>query len=203
MSTQEDEPLLRDPLEWVGELLTQAADAETDPAIDPMRVALATVDAAGQPSLRFVLLKDFGPEGFVFYTNYESRKAKELAANPRAALAFHWWNTGVQIRAQGSVAKLEAELSDGYFAGRPRGSQLGAWASAQSRPLTSRQRLVELLEETRERFEGGAVPRPPHWGGYRLIPDRIEIWIDGSDRLHDRFAFERGEDGWTGARLAP
>jgi pyridoxamine 5'-phosphate oxidase len=198
-----EEAILRDPLEWVGELLRQAADAETDPNIDPMRVALATADADGQPSLRFVLLKDFGREGFVFYTNYESHKAQQLAANPRAALAFHWWNTGVQIRAQGSVAKLPPAESDGYFAGRSRGSQLGAWASAQSRPLASRQRLAEQLAETRERFEGEDVPRPPHWGGYRLTPDRIEIWINGADRLHDRYAFEKGESGWSGTRLAP
>lgn len=203
MTVTDDEVLHRDPLEWVGELLQQAADAETDPAIDPMRVALATADGNGQPAVRYVLLKGFGPAGFVFYTNYESRKAEDLAANPRAALAFHWWNTGVQVRVQGTVAKIEGAESDRYFASRSRGSQLGAWASAQSRPLASRAQLEELLEGTRKRFEGAEVPRPPHWGGYRLTPERLEVWLDGDDRLHDRFAFERSAEGWTGARLAP
>ncbi len=200
-----DEAILaRDPIGWVAELLAEAsASEEHHPDRDPMRVALATADSDGQPSVRYVLLKGFGPEGFVFYTNYESRKGLELATNPKAALAFHWWSTGVQIRAQGPVAKLSTEASDAYFAGRPRGSQLGAWASDQSRPLVSREHLKERLDELRRRFEGQDVPRPPHWGGYRLEPIRIEVWVNGDDRLHDRFLFERNDDGWDGARLAP
>ena len=194
----------RDPIAWVAEILEAAEAAEGGhPERDPMRVALATADAQGHPSVRYVLLKGFGPEGFVFYTNYQSAKAAELEANPFAALAFHWWSTGVQVRARGPVARLEPAESDAYFESRSRGSQLGAWASDQSRPLESRAVLEAQLEATEKRFEGETVPRPPHWGGYRLQPSRPEIWLNGAHRLHDRFEFERAEDGWTGRRVAP
>lgn len=194
----------RDPIAWVAEILEAAEAAEGgQPERDPMRVALATADAEGHPSVRYVLLKGFGPEGFVFYTNYQSAKAGELDANPHAALAFHWWSTGVQVRARGSVARVSAAESDAYFASRSRGSQLGAWASDQSRPLVGRAALEAQLEAAEKRFEGAEVPRPAHWGGYRLRPSRLEIWLNGAHRLHDRFEFESAAEGWVGRRLAP
>lgn len=194
----------RDPIAWVAEILEAAEAAEGgQPERDPMRVALATADAQGRPSVRYVLLKGFGPGGFVFYTNYQSAKAAELEANPHAALAFHWWSTGVQVRARGMVERLGDAESDAYFASRSRGSQLGAWASDQSRPLESREALEGQLAAVEARFEGRDVPRPPHWGGYRLRPTRLEVWLNGDHRLHDRFEFEHGEGGWTGRRLAP
>lgn len=194
----------RDPIAWVAEILEAAEAAEGGhPERDPMRVALATADAEGRPSVRYVLLKGFGPEGFVFYTNYGSAKAAELDANPHAALAFHWWSTGVQVRTRGSVERLSDAESDAYFASRSRGSQLGAWASDQSQPLESRAVLEAQLAEVERRFEGSDVPRPPSWGGYRLRPSQIEIWVNGAHRLHDRFEFQRSESGWAGRRLSP
>lgn len=196
--------LERDPIEWVAEILEEAEAAEGGhPERDPMRVALATADAAGHPSVRYVLLKGFGPAGFDFYTNYQSAKAAELRTNPFAALALHWWSIGFQVRTRGPVTRLSDAESDTYFASRSRGSQLGAWASDQSRPLESRAALEAQLAAVRERFEGQPVPRPPHWGGYRLDPQHIEIWRNGDDRLHDRFAFERNGEGWVARRLAP
>ena len=194
----------RDPIAWVSEILEAARAAEgSHPERDPMRVALATADAAGRPSVRYVLLKGFGPDGFVFYTNYQSAKASDLKANPYAALAFHWWSTGVQLRARGRVERLSDTESDAYFGSRSRGNQLGAWASNQSRPLESREALEAQLATVAERFAGQDVPRPPHWGGYRLRPTRLEVWLNGDHRLHDRFEFEHGEGGWTGRRLSP
>ncbi len=194
----------RDPIAWVAEILEAAEAAEGGhPERDPMRVALATADADGRPSVRYVLLKGFGADGFVFYTNYGSSKAAELDANPHAALAFHWWSTGVQVRARGPVARLADAESDAYFASRSRGSQLGAWASDQSCPLESRAALEGQLKAVEARFEGQDVPRPPNWGGYRLSPIRLEIWLNGPHRLHDRFEFEPTESGWAGRRLAP
>ncbi|HEY0624127.1 pyridoxamine 5'-phosphate oxidase [Sphingomonas sp.] len=179
------------------------AEARTTEPNDSNAVALATVDAAGQPSLRMVLLKGHGPDGFVFYTNRESRKAGELAAVPRAALLFHWKSLRRQIRIEGPVSLAGDAESDAYFASRSRDSQLGAWASDQSRPLADRATFEARYEAMRARFEGQAVPRPPHWGGYRVTPERIEFWQDREHRLHERRVFTRSADGWDEGLLYP
>jgi pyridoxamine 5'-phosphate oxidase len=171
--------------------------------VDTAPVALATADASGKPSVRMVLLRGVDERGFVFHTNYESRKARELDENPRAALCVHWHSLEEQIRIEGRVERLGADESDVYFASRPRGSQLGAWASRQSAPLASRETLEEEYRATERRFEGSSVPRPPFWGGYRLIPDRIEFWFGRPDRLHDRLLYVRDGSGWRIERLYP
>ena len=170
---------------------------------DPTAVCLATADADGRPSARMVLLKGVDPRGFVFYTNYGSRKAGELTANPRAALCFYWPAIGEQIRVEGAVEKVSPEESDAYFASRDRASQLGAWASRQSEPLTSRARLLGRLAKAEARFVVGAVPRPSFWGGFRLSPERIEIWRSRLHRLHDRTLYVRVGDDWRSERLYP
>src|SRR5262245_23037210 len=159
--------------------------------VDTAPVALATVDGRGQPSVRMVLLRGADERGFVFYTNYDSRKAKELADNPRAAICIHWPTLEEQIRIEGSVVRVGDEESDRYFDQRPRGSQLGAWASDQSAPLPSREVLEEKYREIERRYEGQTVPRPPFWGGFRLVPERIEFWFGRTDRLHDRLVYTR------------
>ena len=171
--------------------------------IDTAPVALATVDHRGQPSVRMVLLRGADERGFVFYTNYNSRKAHELDGNPRAAMCIHWPTLEEQIRIEGSVVRVGAAESDDYFGQRPRGSQLGAWASAQSAPLSSREVLEEKYRETERRYEGQTVPRPPFWGGFRLVPERIEFWFGRPDRLHDRLVYTRDGGGWTIERLYP
>ncbi len=170
---------------------------------DATAVALATADSEGRPSVRMVLLKGVDERGFVFYTNYGSRKAAELDANPWAALCFYWSWTGKQFRVEGPVARVPAAESDAYFATRPRASRIGAWASRQSEPLESRARLLARVAKTEARFAGREVPRPDFWGGYRLEPERIEIWHSQLYRLHDRFLYEREGDGWTRRRLFP
>ena len=171
--------------------------------VDTAPVALATADAAGRPSVRMVLLRGADERGFVFHTNYTSRKARELEENPRAALCIHWHTLEEQIRIEGAVERLSDPESDAYFATRPRGSQLGAWVSRQSAVLPAREVLEEEYRATEKRFEGGPVPRPPFWGGYRLIPDQIEFWYGRPDRLHDRLLYRREGDGWTIHRLYP
>ena len=182
---------------------TWFAEARASEPNDSNAMALATVDAAGQPSVRMVLLKGHGPDGFVFYTNRESRKAGELAAMPRAALLFHWKSLRRQIRIEGAVTRVTDAESDAYFASRGRDSQLGAWASDQSRPLDARATFEARYEEARARFEGRAGPRPPHWGGYRVVPARIEFWQDRAHRLHERRLFVRDGDNWREGLLYP
>ena len=179
------------------------AEARETEINDSNAVALATADAEGRPSVRMVLLKGHGPDGFVIYTNRESRKAGNLAVNRYAALLFHWKSLRRQVRIEGPVSLVSDAESDAYFASRGRDSQLGAWASDQSRPLDSRETFEQRFAEMQARFEGGDVPRPPHWGGYRIAPDRIELWQDREHRLHERRLFVREDGGWSEGLLFP
>ncbi len=182
---------------------TNALEQAARRGVDTAPVALATADASGKPSVRMVLLRGADERGFVFHTNYNSRKARELAENPRAALCVHWNSLEEQIRIEGRVERLPADESDAYFNSRPRGSQIGAWASKQSEPLPSRDTLEAEYREAERRFDGQPVPRPPFWGGFRLVPDRIEFWLGRSDRLHERLVYTRDGSGWTIERLYP
>lgn len=185
----------------------QADWAATGPA-DASAMLLASVDAAGQPWMRTVLLKLFDGQGFVFFTNRHSNKGTQLAQNAQAALHFLWLSTSPdvpprQVQVQGRVAFTTPAEDDAYFASRPRESQLGAWASQQSQALDSRETLIDRFDAATQQYAGGTVPRPPHWGGYRLLPQRIEFWQAGAHRLHDRFVYTRHENGWQIARLNP
>lgn len=179
------------------------AEARETELNDSNAMALATADAGGRPAVRMVLLKGHGPDGFVFYTNQESRKAGDIIANPQAALLFHWKSLRRQIRIEGPLTPVTLAEADAYFASRHRDSQLGAWASDQSRPLDSRATFEARFEEAKARFDGAAVPRPPHWGGYRLTPNRIEFWQDRAHRLHERHLWVRDGDGWREGLLYP
>jgi len=179
------------------------AEAQASEPNDPNAMALATVDARGQPSVRMVLLKGHGPDGFVFYTNTQSRKASELAHAGRAGLLFHWKSLRRQVRVEGRITPVDEVDADAYFATRGRSSQLGAWASEQSRPLSGRAELEARLAEVTERFAGGDVPRPPHWSGYGVAPETIEFWEDGAHRLHNRRLFARTGEGWSEGLLNP
>jgi len=170
---------------------------------EPLAVVLATVDRQGQPSARVVLVKQVDQDGFVFFSNRESRKGRELEANPRAALAFHWPATAIQVRVEGGVVHLPEADSDAYFATRPRDSQLGSWASRQSRSLDDYLQLLGRLAQMQRRFEGKPVTRPPHWCGYRVVPTRIEFWKAGEYRLHERVLYEKTAEGWTRGLLFP
>jgi pyridoxamine 5'-phosphate oxidase len=189
----------RDPIDQYLDAVQRARSA----GVDTAPVALATADAAGRPSVRIVLLRGADARGFVFFTNYGSRKARELTANPRAALCQHWASLEEQVRMEGRVELADPVESDRYFAGRPRESQIGAWASDQSTPLESRDVFEARLQETDQRFAGQPVPRPPFWGGFRLVPDRMEFWYGRPGRLHDRLLYTRTPSGWTTGYLFP
>ncbi len=179
-----------------------AAQASGMPHPDGMILATAAPD--GRPSARMVLLRGLDERGFVFFTNYTSRKGRELAANPRAALVFYWGILDRQVRIEGTTEVVSAEESDAYFAGRPRGSRLGAWASPQSEVIPDRAFLEDRMQELTQRYLRGDVPRPPNWGGVRVVPEMIEFWQGQPDRLHDRLCYQRRADGsWAMVRLAP
>jgi pyridoxamine 5'-phosphate oxidase len=188
----------------IATLLTWLDEARIQGVREPEAMVLATATPDGVPSARVVLFRGLTPEGALrFFTNYESRKARELDGNPRAALVFHWAALEKQVRVEGTVAPLSPAESDAYFAGRPRLSQIGAWVSPQSRPIPS---LDDLLARRREReaaFAGGAVPRPAFWGGYGLMPGRVELWMKGEGRFHDRRLFAREGEAWNVTTLAP
>ena len=177
------------------------AKAAGVPQADAMTLATATAD--GVPSARMVLLRGLDDRGLVFYTNSESRKGRELQENPRAALVLHWEPLGRQVRVEGPVERVDDEESDAYFASRPLPSRRGAWASDQSRPVDSREELMRRYAETAERFGDGPVPRPPHWYGFRVVPEAIEFWEHGAHRLHDRTRYTRAGYSWIAERLAP
>lgn len=179
-------------------------DAERSGLFMPEAMSLSTATPDGRPSSRMVLLKGVEPDGFVFFTNYESRKSGELEANPRAALLFHWAILERQVRIEGPVSRISEEESFAYFRTRGRGSRIGAWASKQSRPLPERSELERRVKEFDERYPGDDVPLPPHWGGYRVAPRRMEFWQGRASRLHDRWVWERQESGaWGLERLYP
>ena len=177
----------------------EAVSAEPN---DPNAMALATVDDEGLPDIRMVLLKGHDRHGFVFYTNIESAKGQELLGNPKAALLFHWKSLRRQVRVRGPVSRVTEAEADAYFASRPRGSQIGAWASDQSRPLDEKERLKARVAEREAEFAND-VPSPPHWSGFRIEPVALEFWQDGAFRLHDRFLYRREGDGWAVTRLYP
>jgi pyridoxamine 5'-phosphate oxidase len=184
--------------------LLAAAKALGPPCLpEPTAFTLATADASGQPSARILLLKAVDERGFVFYTNYESRKGRELLAHPQAAMCFHWQPLEQQVRVEGVARSVTAEEADAYFASRARASQLGAWASHQSRTIANPGELEARLLEMETRFEGGPVPRPPHWSGFRLVPNRIEFWRNMPSRLHERIVYIREPDGWRTESLYP
>jgi pyridoxamine 5'-phosphate oxidase len=178
-------------------------EAVASEPVNPNAMTLATVSADGRPSTRMVLLKDHGADGFVFYTNFKSHKGRELLANPNASLCFYWKSLGRQVRIDGPAHPVDDAEADAYFATRARGSQIGAWASAQSETVDSRAVLEGRVRELTATYEGAEVPRPPHWSGFRLVPDRIEFWTDRPDRLHDRELFLRDGGGWLYERLQP
>jgi pyridoxamine 5'-phosphate oxidase len=189
-----------DPFQLFDEWFAEARAGEIN---DPEAMALATATPDGRPSVRMVLLKGHGPGGFVFYTNQRSRKGEELAANPHAALLFHWKPLRRQVRIEGPVSIVSCEEADAYFASRSRDSQLGAWASNQSWPLPTRAEFEKKYEDMRTKFEGMDIPRPPHWGGFRVAPESFEFWTDRPHRLHERRVFTRDGDGWREGLLYP
>lgn len=195
-----DQPATEDPIAIFEAWMAEAAKTEPN---DPNAVCLATSTPQGRPSARMVLLKGVDPGGFVFYTNLESRKGGELAANPFAALCFHWKTLQRSVRVEGAVQPVTAAEADAYYASRARGSRIGAWASKQSRPLESRFALEKAVAEQTLRFGLGEIPRPAHWSGFRLVPDRMELWRDMPFRLHERRVFHWDGAGWRIEMLYP
>jgi pyridoxamine 5'-phosphate oxidase len=202
MEIRSDRPA--DPLAVFAAWLAEAEAAEIN---DPNAMALSTVGSDGMPSCRMVLLKGYDAQGFVFYTNYESRKGRQLLETPKAALLFHWKSLRRQVRIEGAVAPVGDAEADEYFASRPKQSQIGAWASQQSRPLEGRFELEKRVAKFAAKYAVGSVPRPPFWSGFRLTPRLIEFWQDGAFRLHDRLVYSRqpgtADQGWTTERLYP
>ena len=193
---------MTDPISRFIELFEQAS--KRPDIAEPTATAVATADARGRPAVRMLLLKGVDERGFVYFTNFESRKGREMAENPYVALCFHWQPMEQQVRVEGKVERVSDEEADEYFASRARGSQIGAWASQQSRPLSGRAELEARIQEVERLYEGRDVPRPPHWTGFRVVPERIEFWSGRNARLHDREVYlSDGNGGWTIERLYP
>ena len=190
----------KDPFALFADWLEEARASEPS---NPDAAAFASADADGRPSVRMVLIRRYGPEGFTFFTNLDSKKGRELVTNPHGSFAIQWKSLGKQVRADGPVGQVSDAEADDYFATRDRESQIGAWASLQSQPLDSRETFEQRFAEAKARFEGQDVPRPPRWSGFRLVPDRIEFWSERPHRLHERRLFTRTGDGWTEGLLYP
>ena len=200
MSERLSADLFHEALKRLEELFARASELDIR---EPSAMTLATVDSSGRPSARTVLMRGFDERGFVFYTNYESRKGEELATNPQAALVFHWGVLERQVRVEGRVTRLTHDESYAYFRSRPRGSRIGAWASDQTRPLENRAALEARERELNAEHPGDDVPLPPYWGGFRLVPEQIEFWQGRINRLHDRLRYVREASGWRVERLQP
>jgi pyridoxamine 5'-phosphate oxidase len=198
--TNDDFTLANEPYRLFAGWLKDATESEIN---DPNGMALATVDSSGLPNVRMVLLKGFDEKGFVFYTNFESQKGTELLGSMKAALCFHWKSLRRQVRVRGNVEVVSEAEADEYYATRPRGSRIGAWASKQSRPLESRFALEKAVAEYTAKYPIGEIPRPEHWSGFRILPSSIEFWHDRPFRLHDRLEFKRQGDGWEKVRMYP
>jgi pyridoxamine 5'-phosphate oxidase len=197
------DPSPEDPIARFAALLEQAKQIPRDKLPEPTAFALGTVDESGQPSVRILLLKAVDERGFTFYTNFQSRKGRELLATRRAAMCFHWQLLEQQVRIEGNIETVSDDEADAYFASRARGSQIGAWASIQSRPMESPGDIDARVAEFEKRFAAGPVPRPPHWSGFRLLPARIEFWRNMPSRLHVRHLYTRSDDAWTVQQLYP
>lgn len=200
MADTAQDMIVSEPFQLFDAWMSDAARSEVG---DASAMSVATVDQAGMPSVRILLLKGVDHRGFVFFTNTESRKGRQMAANAKAGLCFHWKSLARQVRVEGRVERVSDAEADAYYASRPRGSRIGAWASLQSEPLESRETLERKVAEVEARFPEETVPRPPFWTGYRVVPERIEFWREGAYRLHDRIEYLRTGEGWSHRRLYP